>query len=484
MIYQILSLLIFSAIIIFSIGVIIFFFFERNEKFTELENESTIISTRLLNNLAIPMWNFHSNQLETIIKHEINNKFIFAIILINRDGEIDRGQIKNDNTLLFYSPELKDLLKEASFSTENDVIYNGQAIGKLKIYFTDKPIFSEIRKRMLFYIILFSTSLAVSSFIVFYALKKIFINAILQLDDAVVKFTNRDFDSRVEIVSNNEISLLAHSFNTMAETIQQYSTEMETIIRERTRELVQTEKMASLGEMVAGVAHEINTPIGITITAATHMKKNTKDLSVKLGKNEMKKSDLDSYIENMMESTDIIFKNLYTASELILSFKQVSADRQSKIKRVFNVKEYMNEIILSLKPSYKNTKHKIILEIEDNININSYPGSFSQIITNLIKNSLIHGFEGIDEGEIKINVTHKNEFVILEYYDNGIGMTAENLKKIYEPFFTTKRGAGGTGLGMNIVYNIIKSNLKGAITCESSPQKGIHFTIVIPEEIE
>ncbi|OGR40247.1 MAG: hypothetical protein A3J80_02860 [Desulfobacula sp. RIFOXYB2_FULL_45_6] len=169
------------------------------------------------------------------------------------------------------------------------------------------------------------------------------------------------------------------------------------------------------------------------------------------------------------------------AAELISSFKQVAVDQSSESRRQFNLKEYINEILLSLRPRYKKTEHTIQVVCEDHIELNSFPGAFSQILNNLIMNSLIHGFRAIERGTITVNISQKGEDILFVYQDNGRGMNQEEKEKVFDPFFTTMRGKGGTGLGMSIVFNLITQTLKGSIECESTPGKGVVFTMKFPE---
>jgi len=245
-------------------------------------------------------------------------------------------------------------------------------------------------------------------------------------------------------------------------------------------QLIQTEKMAALGSLVAGVAHEINTPIGIGVTATSHLKKITEKLKEQYEANSIRKNDLDDFIKNTFDSCDIILANIWRASEIITSFKHVAVDQSSEQRREFNIKQYINEILISLHPKIKKTPHKIIVECDEKISINNYPGAFSQIITNLIINSLIHAFPGEAIGEIIIRVALIDGIINMDYSDNGNGIPSENVGKIFDPFFTTKRGQGGTGLGLNIVFNIISQKLKGGISVESELGKGTSFHINFP----
>lgn len=246
------------------------------------------------------------------------------------------------------------------------------------------------------------------------------------------------------------------------------------------KQLVESEKMASLGELVAGISHEINTPLGIIVTGASYLEETVKKLTNKMEDGSLTKKDLLDYNHHVKGSVDLILSNSRRASNLVQSFKQVSADQTSDFKRKFNINEYLHEIIKSLHPQYKKLNILFSVDCSEELVINSYPGAYAQIITNLIMNSIHHGFEGSDKGHIKIYVTELEGSIEIIYSDDGNGMTQETSSKLFEPFYTTKRGAGGTGLGMHIVYNVVSQKLGGVISCISSPGKGVEFTIKIP----
>lgn len=249
-------------------------------------------------------------------------------------------------------------------------------------------------------------------------------------------------------------------------------------------QLVQSEKMAALGELVAGVAHEINTPVGVGVTAASFLDTKTREFNQLYQSGELKRSELEGFLKTVEEVSNSILINMERAAELISSFKQVAVDQSSENRRQFNLKEYLNEILLSLRPRYKKTGHTIHVECEPDITLNSFPGAFSQILNNMIMNSLIHGFEGRGNGRIEIRITRGDGQIIFVYQDDGNGMDQKQKEKLFDPFYTTMRGKGGTGLGMSIVYNLVTQTLKGGISLESEPDQGTCFTMTFPENWE
>jgi len=251
-------------------------------------------------------------------------------------------------------------------------------------------------------------------------------------------------------------------------------------LKKTQQQLIESEKMASLGSLVAGVAHEINTPIGVGITAASFIEKNVKKILDDFKNNQLKRSELENMLFTANDSINIILSNLNRAAELITSFKKVAVDQTTEERRGFNIKEYLKEIVISLKPKLKKKDINIVINCDADIEIDSYPGLFSQIFTNLIMNSLIHGFEYKENGEISIEVVKDDGDLLFIYKDNGKGIQKENIKRIFDPFWTTKRSEGGTGLGLHIIYNIITQKLNGTIKCESKEGEYTIFTIKIP----
>jgi signal transduction histidine kinase/CHASE3 domain sensor protein len=245
-------------------------------------------------------------------------------------------------------------------------------------------------------------------------------------------------------------------------------------------QLVEAEKMAALGGLVAGVAHEINTPVGVGVTAASLLEDKTATFRSLFQNGQMKRSDLEKYLDTASQSSRMILKNLQRAAELIHSFKQVAVDQSSEERRPFVVRAYLEEILLSLHPKLKRTQLTLETRGDENLTLDSYPGAFAQIVTNLVMNSLIHAYEPNQSGKLIFDLKQKDGSFIFEYADDGRGISKENLSKIFDPFFTTKRGQGGSGLGLHIIYNLVTQKLGGTIRCESEVGRGTRFMIELP----
>jgi signal transduction histidine kinase len=247
------------------------------------------------------------------------------------------------------------------------------------------------------------------------------------------------------------------------------------------RQMLQNEKMASLGDMVAGVAHEVNTPIGLGVTASTMMLDRLSDMRKAFEDKTLKASSLSKFIAEGEENLNIIYRNLNRAAELISSFKQVAVDQSSENNRVFSFAKLMDEILMSMRPKLKKVKHLINVSCADNLVVESKAGPINQIMINLIMNSIIHGFEDMDKGRIDIAIKSVDDNkVSIEFKDNGKGIPEHLRKRIFDPFVTTKRGQGGSGLGMHLVYNLVTQALNGSISIVSEEGQGVEFRIIFP----
>lgn len=271
---------------------------------------------------------------------------------------------------------------------------------------------------------------------------------------------------------------------TLEGTVKQRTRELEDALadlRNSQEQLLVSEKMAVLGGLVAGVAHEINTPVGVGVTAASHLESKVKEVAELYREGELTEEKYEEFLDNAIEGSQIILRNLRTAADLVSSFKLVAIDQSSEAMRDFNLKDYLHTIVQSLQPELKQTRIAIEIDCPDDILMKSYPGDFSQIFTNLIMNSVAHGFNhGADAGSIRIEVKRDGGDAAIRYNDTGKGIPASIIHKVFDPFFTTNRQAGRSGLGMHIVYNIVTQKLKGAISCEDTASQGALFAIRTP----
>jgi PAS domain S-box-containing protein len=254
-------------------------------------------------------------------------------------------------------------------------------------------------------------------------------------------------------------------------------------LRQAQHGLVQSEKLAALGSLVAGIAHELNTPIGNSVMAASTLQDHTWAMQSAVETGALRRSMLDQFVADSHTACDILNRNLRRASELITSFKQVAVDQTGAQRRNFQLSEVVNEIIITLGPSLKKTPFVLESNIDDELWLDSYPGALGQILVNLINNAVLHGFEGRTQGLIVLRAFNSSlDWIELTITDNGCGISEANLPKIFDPFFTTKLGQGGSGLGLNIVHNLATGILGGRLEVASQVNWGTRFTLSLPSK--
>ena len=249
-------------------------------------------------------------------------------------------------------------------------------------------------------------------------------------------------------------------------------------------ELVRHEKLASLGGLVAGIAHEINTPLGICVTATSHVQSELRQWRAWHEAGTFDTTKIDVMLDDLGVAMHILDNNTRRGAELVRSFKQIAVDQSSGQRRAFDLAEYLDEIVLSLKPKLKHAPCTVHVECAVGIWMDSFPGALSQVVTNLIMNALLHAFDGRQGGLIRVEAEAVGKDVVLTISDDGVGMAEADLKRLFDPFFTTKRGNGGTGLGAHIVFNQVTSVLGGTIRVASTPGAGLYVTMRLPRTLE
>jgi len=252
-------------------------------------------------------------------------------------------------------------------------------------------------------------------------------------------------------------------------------------LRDAQKNLIQAEKLAALGGLVAGIAHEVNNPVGISLTVASSFARRCEAFAAELRSPPLRRSSLDEFVATSHAAASQLVANLQRAGELIQSFKQVAADRSHAERRQFDLAEATDQIIASLRPVLKRMPLALIVDVPPGIVMNSYPGSYGQVLTNLFLNAVVHAYPDGQAGTLSVGAraAGRNE-VEITIADDGVGMTEEIKTRAFDPFFTTRRNHGGTGLGLHIIFNIITQSLGGRLTMDSVPGRGTTFRITIP----
>ena len=322
-----------------------------------------------------------------------------------------------------------------------------------------------------------------------------------KLTETTTCIAQGQWEFEAPIQGTTEVRGLAQAFNRMVqalkrseEQLKRYHKQLEELVEERTKELTQTvehlkatqkqliesEKMAALGRLVATIAHEINTPIGVGVTAASTLENETKLLVAECQNGGLKRSSLKMYLHTASQSSQLILSNLQRAADLVHTFKLVTVDQSRSQRRSFALKSYLETTLRHLDPQLKRSQHTWKVKADETITLNSYPTAFSQVVTNLVMNSLTHAYQEGESGQLSFECFVYHERVIIEYADDGCGMTPNQLSKIFEPFFSSPRHRGGSGLGLHIVYNLVTQTLGGTIRCESEVGVGTKFILSLP----
>lgn len=252
-------------------------------------------------------------------------------------------------------------------------------------------------------------------------------------------------------------------------------------LRQTQEELIRSDKMAALGSLVAGVAHELNTPIGNSVTIATTLAANAVEIGAQHAAGRLRRRDFDEHLEVTREATGLLVRSLSRAEELVRSFKQVAMDQTSEQRRRFELGGFLHEMAITLSPMVRNSPYVLEIAPLEALEMDSYPGALGQIFTNLLSNALLHAFDGRRHGNIRVTPRHTGPgWVEIRFDDDGNGIPAANLPRIFDPFFTTRLGKGGSGLGLHIVYNLATRILGGRVEVDSAPGRGSSFVLTLP----
>ena len=474
----------------------------QNELAEDLQQTGKSLKSRLETSLPSPLWNFDDYQLDRILDSEMISPKIRQIVIEN-NGKLVAGRT-SDNA--GHIERLAKLPARHGDEIEFDVFYQDnpqRSIGRVLVRLSSTPMEQQLRKQVLSKV----AEIAILDIILLLALARSLTYLLVRPLKQLHVMLQRAADQTDDGISDAALRLPASHFVEFSEVTTSYNRiarrllndlrkrkETEDAMRqaketaeqafqqlkETQNSLVQAEKMASLGSLVAGVAHEINTPIGVILTSASVLSEDSREFRNNIESGTIRKSELLRYTDIAIQSSTLIQTNAERAAALIQSFKHVAVDQTSEARRTFNLREYIEEVILSLRPSLRHSALGITIDCTQHIDIDGYPGALSQIITNMVTNTIAHAFKPGEKGRLQIQAEQEEGIVRMVFSDNGKGIAAEYISHIFDPFFTTRRGAGGSGLGLNIVYNLVTQTLGGTISVSSSPDEGTRFSIFFP----
>ncbi|NRA85172.1 MAG: HAMP domain-containing protein [Gammaproteobacteria bacterium] len=513
---------------------IIFSYFSVRHHFEAelLQLEVTINAT-----LSQAIWEINDDQIAAIGTGLSSMDMVQAVIIKNENNSIifQGGPLVHllSQDLLANNSKLFGITSPLAFSLSNfSSATKINQVGYISLYSSDNKVLAKVFLQTIIPITGMLIGIAILIYLIQAMFKKLLTNPLARLTKDIAKIDLEKIShSKLDIPNNqnDELSLLARAFNSMLTKLEEYKEDLisanqqldlqnisleqevtkktailnEVInklakqknelerndvklrasifqLKETQNQLVESEKMASLGSLVAGISHEINTPVGIGVTAASYLSECIGDLKKSVEQKSLTQSKMTKFLDNSQQSTTLLLNNLNKASQLIQSFKDIAVDQTSEAIRDVDLHKYLNEVITSLQPKLKRTTHRIVVNCTEHIMIRCRAGALSQIFTNMILNSIIHAFDDKSDGVITISLSQSTQFIMIDYCDNGSGISPENLSSLFEPFYTTKRGQGGSGLGTHILYNIVTQSLHGTIVPHSAPGQGLGYKIKFP----
>lgn len=446
--------------------------------------------------LSLALWNVSPGLAKPLIDSLVLDENVLAIHVFNSDGSAFTQYLR-------WPVEIIEN-EQNKISMESAVSYQGQEVGSVTLIYGLKNSLIKAKAEAFSLMLMLLLQIFITFVVLSLVINKKVLAPLRKLSEAAKGIAVGDLKTQIPDVGQDEFGLLSNQLEGMRTSLEKHVTLLELRVDQRTRDqqklnaalqesvdqvkqaqkqLVQQEKLAALGGLVAGIAHELNTPVGNALTVATSLSANTQSMQEKLLSG-MTKSALERYVEGVAEGAEMIEHNLTRAAELVAGFKQTAIDQTSAKRREFELHKLTSETILTLTPNLRSKLFQIVTNIDPELILDSYPGPLSQIITNLVNNAVLHAFDEQAAGIITIGAQkYQNQgaaWVEMSIKDNGRGIAPDNQKKIFDPFFTTKLGKGGNGLGMHIVHNLVTGALGGDIVLRSELDVGTEFVIRIP----
>lgn len=456
-------------------------------------------ASMLEQSMATPVWHVDKQAAQVFVDSIMLNPEVVSIV------------VEDASFGTFVSAHRPELKNSSVLTDTRALKKDGEAIGRITIEVSSQLVEQEYKKNFWRASAAIILQLLISFFLLWQLFQRRMMEPLRQLQRDVDRLGNGQLEEPVQVVRPDEIGDLAFGIDCMRAKLCElmkvqavHHATLEQRVENRTvalhtsneelklaletlksaqKEIQRSERLAALGALVAGVAHELNTPIGNAVTVASTLHEMSEDFNDKMSGG-LTRNNLKVFVDNTRQGNDLLLRNLNLAAELIGSFKSVAVDRTSAQRREFKLDDVVKETILTLGTTIKRSAYEVQAQVSAGIVMESYPGPLGQVLTNLINNAIVHGFDGRSHGEIIISAHRiegsSPEQVQISVSDNGLGIPDANLSRIFDPFFTTKLGQGGSGLGLNIVYNLIKDVLGGEVVVNSEENVGSVFILNLP----
>lgn len=465
----------------------------------DLRRDLNRVTEVLALSLAEPIWQVSPDLAEPMVKAQVDDPRFVSVSVT----EIAAQQAFVEFHRAGGDPQLT--LRET-----RPVLRDGREIAKLTVVMSAEPLLA--RKRLELWSMLWRSllTLTLSLGLILVVLQRRVLHPMARLSQAADELAAGQLDKPLELGGEDELARVGKAMERMRlallrafDDLREHASTLEDQVAQRTyeltqanaevtqalanlktaqRELVESEKLASLGRLVAGVAHELNTPLGNALTVVSALEDRWNKLDRMLTDNTpMRRSQLEELVKDTRRGQDILHRNVQKAADLVRDFKQVAIDQTSDTRREFELGQVVEDVLVMVEPSFKHTPYRIRTELAPSLQMSSFPGALGQVLTNLLMNTLVHAFEGCERGQVMVKCRRIDEREVeLRVEDDGRGMDASVVRRIFDPFFTTKLGKGGSGLGMHIVHNIVTNVLGGQIEVMSSPGEGTQMVMRLP----
>ncbi|MDM4765635.1 ATP-binding protein [Pelomonas sp. SE-A7] len=493
-----------------TLGALIFEFNRaETEAMADLQRDLSRSTEVLALSLAEPVWQVSPDLAEPMIKAQVNDPRFVSVLVV-----------EPSNPKPFYeTPQRADVDPKLTLSETRPVLRDGREIAKLTVVMSSEPFLARKRADLWNQVLRSVIALLICGVFTMLVMRRRVLGPMSQLSAAAEELAAGHLERPLEVSKgDDEIARVGAAMERMRqallaafESLRMHNNTLEDQVAQRTneltranneltttlrnlqtaqRELVEAEKLASLGRLVAGVAHELNTPLGNALTVVSALDDRYRQLdSMMNSQTPIRRSVLEELVKDTQRGQDILQRNVQKAADLVRDFKQVAINQTNDARGEFDLTRVVESQLVMVEPSFKRTRYEISTELEAGLMLDSYPGALGQVLTNLLMNALLHAFDGLEQGRVRISSRRVDAHEIeLCVEDDGRGMDESVRRQIFDPFFTTKLGTGGSGLGMHIVHNIVTNVLGGTIEVISAPGKGcrmqMHLPTVAPERHE